>query len=89
MEQANKRKILIADDEEVIRKLFRMILSAALPECEFDIVSDGALAVEKFKEGHHGTLLMDVHVPNMDGIQALFGINKACEELDWEKPACI
>ena len=89
MEQAKRNKILITDDEEVIRMLFRMIISKAMPECEIDVVADGEAAVEKFSEGHHGTLLMDVHMPKMDGIQALYNINEVCEQNDWEKPACV
>ena len=89
MEQVNKKKILIADDEEVIRNLFSMILSKAMPDCEFDVVSDGAKAVERFKENHHEVLLMDVHMPNMDGITALSNINAFCEEKDWAKPSCV
>lgn len=89
MEPGNSKKILIADDEEVIRKLFQMVLSRSLEDCEFEAVSDGSEAVKKFQEGHHGTILMDVHMPNTDGIQALYQINEFCEQNRWEKPACI
>ena len=89
MEKAQKKRVLVADDEDVIRRLFEMILTSAIPDCEFDFVADGVEAVEKFKEHHHGTLLMDVHMPNMDGVQALYNINEICEGKDWEKPTCV
>jgi DNA-binding NarL/FixJ family response regulator len=63
-------RILIADDQALVRAGFRMIL-----EVEEDIeivgeVSDGAQAVERARELRPDVVLMDIRMPEMDGIEA-------------------
>ena len=63
-------RILIADDQALVRAGFRMIL-----EVEEDIeivgeVPDGARAVEAARELEPDVVLMDIRMPEMDGIEA-------------------
>ena len=63
-------RILIADDQALVRAGFRMIL-----EVEEDIeivgeVADGAQAVEAARELSPDVVLMDIRMPEMDGIEA-------------------
>jgi DNA-binding NarL/FixJ family response regulator len=63
-------RILIADDQALVRAGFRMIL-----EVEEDIeivgeVSDGAQAVQAAGELKPDVVLMDIRMPEMDGIEA-------------------
>ena len=63
-------RILIADDQALVRAGFRMIL-----EVEEDIeivgeVSDGAQAVQAARELEPDVVLMDIRMPEMDGIEA-------------------
>jgi len=63
-------RILIADDQALVRAGFRMIL-----EVEEDIeivgeVSDGAQAVTAAGELQPDVVLMDIRMPEMDGIEA-------------------
>jgi DNA-binding NarL/FixJ family response regulator len=62
--------VLIADDQALMRKGFRMIL-----EVESDIVvtgeaADGRKAVAEARRLHPDVVLMDVRMPEMDGIEA-------------------
>ena len=87
--QCDRTRILLVDDEETIRKLFRLILGPRLPGCSIDLASNGAEALQRFSDGHHAVLLMDLHMPVMDG-QAAFGeIRKLCDLRGWEMPAVV
>ncbi len=66
-------KILIVDDAAFMRKVIRDALSKSGYTEIFEAV-DGADAVEKFDEIHPDLILMDITMPNMDGLEALKAI---------------
>jgi len=63
-------RVLIADDQELVRTGFRVILSA---EPDLDVVGearDGREAVEAVRTLAPDVALMDIRMPNLDGIEA-------------------
>ena len=63
-------RVLIADDEELVRTGFRMILEA---EDDFEVLgeaSSGAEAVEMARSLQPEVILMDIRMPGMDGLEA-------------------
>ena len=63
-------RVLLADDQQLVRSGFRMILRA---EPDIDVVgeaADGGEAVALARELHPDVVLMDVRMPNIDGIEA-------------------
>ncbi len=80
----DKARILVVDDETSIVKLFKMLLEFDLPGRQIDTACNGAEAVEKFASGHHRVLIMDLHMPVMDGLRAFLSIENACRERRWE-----
>jgi DNA-binding NarL/FixJ family response regulator len=63
-------RVLLADDQTLVRGGFRMILRA---EPDIDVVgeaADGAEAVAAARDLHPDVVLMDVRMPNLDGIEA-------------------
>jgi YesN/AraC family two-component response regulator len=63
-------RVLIADDQQLIRDGFRMILAA---EPDIDIVAEarnGNEAVALTRELAPDVVLMDIRMPELDGIQA-------------------
>ena len=63
-------RILFADDEELVRTGFRMILNA---QNDFEVLgeaSNGAEAVEVVRSLQPDVILMDIHMPEMDGLEA-------------------
>jgi DNA-binding NarL/FixJ family response regulator len=63
-------RVLIADDQSLVRAGFRMILEA---EEDIEVVgeaADGAEALEAAAELTPDVILMDVRMPNVDGLEA-------------------
>jgi DNA-binding NarL/FixJ family response regulator len=63
-------RILIADDQALVRTGFRMILDA---EEDMDIVgeaTDGREAIDMVRELKPDVVLMDIRMPELDGIEA-------------------
>lgn len=75
-------RLLIADDQPVIRQGFRMILSA---QPDFDVigdVADGHAAVDEIARTHPDVVLMDVRMPGMDGIEATRQVRAGMADAD-------
>jgi DNA-binding NarL/FixJ family response regulator len=63
-------RVLIADDQALVRAGFKMILDA---EDDLDVVgeaADGAAAVELARRLKPDVVLMDIRMPQLDGIEA-------------------
>jgi CheY-like chemotaxis protein len=60
--------ILVADDDVTLRALFSKQLQCLKHTC--DCVTDGAQAVKAFSEKRYPMILMDVCMPNLDGLAA-------------------
>ncbi len=84
-----QNRVLIVDDEEGIRGLFATIIAHDLPDVQLDEASNGAEALEKFRRQQHNVLIMDLHMPIMDGLAAFGAIRQLCESADIRMPAVI
>lgn len=80
---------MIVDDEEGIRELFDIILSTYLPGLTIEKAANGAEAVERFRASHHSLLIMDLHMPVMDGLTAFTQIERSCRAENTEMPAVV
>jgi PAS domain S-box-containing protein len=66
--------ILVAEDNEVNQLVFTQILGET--DCTFQIVGNGRLAVAAFQELNPGMILMDVSMPDMNGLEATAAIRE-------------
>ena len=64
------KKILLVDDAAFMRKMIKDTLSKN-GYTELFEAEDGADAVEKYSEIHPDLVIMDITMPNMDGLEAL------------------
>ncbi len=74
----NKLNTLIVDDESELRRSVISILRSTMPEIEFTIdeASTGKEALDKVKEQQWDLVLMDVKMPEMNGLEALTAIKE-------------
>jgi signal transduction histidine kinase len=68
---SNRRvRILVAEDVDINMMMMRALLSTILPQCEIVEAENGVRAIELFAETLPDIVLMDVQMPEMDGIDA-------------------
>ena len=70
-------KVMICDDAAFMRMMIKDILTKNGYEIAAE-AENGAIAVEKYPEAKPDLVLMDITMPDMDGIQAL----KKIKEID-------
>jgi DNA-binding NarL/FixJ family response regulator len=66
--------VLIADDQALVRDGFTMILSAQPDLTVVGGAADGAEAIRLARELHPDVVIMDIRMPNVDGIEATTAI---------------
>lgn len=68
-------KVLIAEDQQMNQLLIKKIMEK-LNVQNFDIADDGQIAFDKFRRGSYDFIIMDCHMPNMDGFQTTRAIRQ-------------
>lgn len=67
-------RVLLADDQQLVRMGFRLLLDAAPDITVVAEAADGVEAVEAARQHHPDVILMDVRMPRADGITAATAI---------------
>ena len=76
MESKPGKCILVIEDDSALRQSLAEQLQLH-EEFEVDEAGDGAEALEVVKKGHHDLILLDVHLPDMDGREVCKLIRRA------------
>ena len=66
----NVEKFLLADDNTLLRASLAKLIGLWRPDAVIEEASDGREAVEKARKLKPGIVLMDIRMPNVDGIEA-------------------
>jgi len=71
---APAKRVLIVDDEELIRELLRKALSEAGYQVEQ--AADGAAGLERLKSSSFDVVLLDIWMPRMNGLEVLASLHE-------------
>ncbi len=63
-------KVLVVDDSALVRKLFRRVLGNE-PDLEVRVARNGVEALQQVEEFHPTVVTLDVHMPQMGGLECL------------------
>lgn len=87
--QCNRGRVLIVEDEDPIRMLFMRVLNLSLPQIKVDLAANGREACDRFRQEHHAVILLDLHMPEMDGLETFHRIRELCTQQHWVLPAVV
>ncbi len=68
IESERRLRVLAADDNPTNQKVIAAVLAPLGAEVE--LVANGVACIEAWKRGGHDIVLMDIHMPVMDGVEA-------------------
>lgn len=77
-------RILVAEDDPLARDLLRITLE--LHSFHVDTVPTGRIALQRWEEGTYDLILMDIQMPQMDGITATREIRRKERERGGHTP---
>ena len=72
--EKNKKRILLAEDNAINQKVALLMLKKY--DQSIDIADNGRIAVEKFLQYNYDLVLMDLHMPELDGFEATMQIRE-------------
>jgi DNA-binding NtrC family response regulator len=73
-----KTRILVVDDEEVVRLSLLRVLAGA--HCEVETVTDGVEALREMERRPFDVVMLDLRMPGMDGMSVLRTIKQKWPE---------
>lgn len=68
------KTVLIVEDNPINQQILKMMMRSL--ECSFDIASSGAMALEKLRTNKYDTVLMDVGLTDMNGLDVTQELRK-------------
>nr|AML78993.1 putative LOV domain-containing protein [Carteria crucifera] len=69
-EQPPLMRILIAEDNKVNQKVVLKVLQQVVQGCQPDVVENGVQVLTALEKKVYDLILMDIHMPEMDGLEA-------------------
>ena len=74
-------KLMIVDDERVERESMKQILTKVFTELEIILAENGQVAVQLANDEQPDIVLMDIKMPEMNGLDAIREINKSTDQI--------
>jgi DNA-binding response OmpR family regulator len=79
MKEMDGARILVVDDEEGIRKSLKAVLEEE--GCLVDTAESGQEAIAKSKTGSYNLALVDIRLPDMDGVELLTTMGQGTQNM--------
>ena len=73
-------RVLIVDDEEIVIRSCKRILSG--DEFQVELVQDGREALQKIEENPYDLIILDIMMPNIDGLEVLRRVKETHPNVD-------
>lgn len=89
LEPCNPTRMLVVDDEKILRNMFVQALSVVFPNLTIDMAANGQEACDLFDKHHYGLIVMDLAMPVMNGEQSFEAIQRICEQKNRVPPAFV
>lgn len=77
-----KIDVMIVDDHPVFRQGLKNVLAAQEDLCIIDEAADGETAIEKAEERNPDVVIMDINLPELNGLQATRELKDRCPEVN-------
>ncbi|MBT1163557.1 response regulator [Bifidobacterium felsineum] len=81
MNESRSIRVVIADDQELVRAGFAMVINSQADMTVIGQAADGVEAVALAESLHPDVVLMDVRMPGMDGIEATRQISESSTDI--------
>jgi DNA-binding response OmpR family regulator len=81
----NTIRILIIDDETDIGNIFKLALESSDGSFKVDAFTDPNLALSNYKPGFYDLIMLDMHMPQMNG----FEVHKKIKNIDRKAKVCF
>jgi DNA-binding NtrC family response regulator len=79
MREMEGARVLVVDDEEAIRKSLKAVLEEK--GCLVDTVENGQEAIAKSKTNFYNLALIDIRLPDMDGVKLLTSMKETTPKM--------
>jgi len=73
-------KVLIVDNEQATRELIALVIGQFL-KCDFEFAKSGTEAIEKVKRDSYDLIMIDILMPDVNGIETIKSIKKIKPDL--------
>ncbi len=80
IEKLKNKKILLAEDNQFNQIVAVGLMHSIVPGLQIDIANNGQEVVSKLHNGGYDTVLMDIHMPELDGYEATEAIRNSIDE---------
>jgi CheY-like chemotaxis protein len=86
IESLKNKKILLAEDNHFNQIVAIGLIHSIVPGMSIEVANNGQEVISKLHRQHYDVVLMDIHMPELDGYEATDAIRKSIDERVFKTP---